>query len=57
MLEEELKLQKPPHDDLKDALSIAVNECVAPLKRRNQERTNNVVKLSRFGGQRRSRKA
>tara|TARA_R110002096_G_scaffold163951_3_gene331551 strand:+ start:1530 stop:3128 length:1599 start_codon:yes stop_codon:yes gene_type:complete len=54
MLEEELKLAKPPHDDLKDVLSIAVAECVAPLKRKGaQKRSSNVVQLSRFGGRRR----
>ena len=54
MLEEELKLAKPPHDDLKDVLSIAVAECVAPLKRRGADkRTSNVVQISRFGGRRR----
>jgi len=58
LLEEELKLLKPPHDDLKDVLSIAVAECVAPLKRKgNMKKHNNVVNLSRFGGMRRSRRS
>jgi predicted phage terminase large subunit-like protein len=54
LLEEELKLAKPPHDDLKDVVSIAVAECVAPLKRDGLgRRTNNVVQAhSRFGGTR-----
>lgn len=57
LLEEELKLAKPPHDDLKDTLSIAVSECVAPLKRRHGTgKPNNVVKLSKYGGSRRGRR-
>jgi hypothetical protein len=57
MLEEELKLAKPPHDDLKDTLAIAVAECVAPLKRRGLERQHsNVIPMSRFGGGRRTRR-
>ncbi len=58
MLEEELKLRHPPHDDLKDTLAIAVAECVAPLKRRGLEKkSNNVIQLSRFGGSRRGKRA
>ena len=58
LLEEELKLAKPPHDDLKDALAIAVAECVTPLKRRHQQtKTGNVISLSRFGGARRGRRS
>jgi len=30
LLEEELVLQKPPHDDIKDALTNAIEICVAP---------------------------
>jgi len=57
LLEEELKLAKPAHDDLKDVLAIAVSECVAPLKRRGlQKKTGNVIPMSRFGGQRRGRR-
>lgn len=53
MLEEELKLAKPPHDDLKDVLAITVAECIAPLKKRGMEkRSTNVVNISRFGGRR-----
>jgi len=56
LLEEELKLAKPPHDDLKDALAIAVAECVAPLKRRERVAKNNIIQAtSRFGGSRRGR--
>ena len=59
LLEEELKLLKSPHDDLKDVLSIAVSDAVAPLKRRdNMSRAGNVISAhSRFGGARRGRRA
>lgn len=57
LLEEELKLAKPPHDDLKDVLSIAVAECQAPLKRKGLlKRTGNVIPMSRFGGLRRGKR-
>lgn len=57
LLEEELKLAKPPHDDLKDVLAIAVSECVAPLKRKHgTKKQGNVIQLSRFGGGRRGRR-
>ena len=57
LLEEELKLLKPPHDDLKDTLAIGVAEAVAPLKRARREReSNNVIRLSRYGGSRRGRR-
>jgi hypothetical protein len=56
LLEEELKLLKPPHDDLKDALAIAVSDCTAPLRKRERTtRESNVIRLSRFGGARRGR--
>jgi len=57
LLEEELKLAKPPHDDLKDTLAIAVAECVAPLKLRGgMKRSGNVIQLSKYGGGRRGRR-
>lgn len=57
LLEEELKLAKPPHDDLKDTLAIAVSECVAPLKRRGSQKSDsNIIQLSRYGGGRRGRR-
>lgn len=58
-LEEELILSRPAHDDLKDALAGAVALCVTPLRRgRAKKKTNNnVVRLSRFGGSRRGRRA
>jgi len=57
MLEEELKLAKPAHDDLKDVVSIAVAECVAPLKKQGvARRTGQVVQMSRFSSGRRRRR-
>lgn len=52
-LEEELILQRPPHDDLKDGLTSAVDIAIAPIKRRRHgqhESNSNVVYHSRFGG-------
>lgn len=51
MLEEELVLARPPHDDLKDALA-AVVEIAIPPKARKESRTpkNNIIYHSRFGG-------
>lgn len=34
LLEEELQLVFPPHDDIKDALTTAVNACIAPIDQR-----------------------
>lgn len=50
-LEEELKQERPKHDDLKDALASAVSIAIPPAKRRNTtEMTSNVITHSRFGG-------
>tara|TARA_R110002153_G_scaffold1367_2_gene7026 strand:+ start:3165 stop:4712 length:1548 start_codon:yes stop_codon:yes gene_type:complete len=51
MLEEELVLARPPHDDLKDALA-AVIETAIPPKTRREGRTQktNVIHHARFGG-------
>lgn len=58
LLEEELKLARPPHDDLKDAVAMAVSRCVKPLQSRTRTTSRNVIKASnRFGGARRSRRA
>ena len=38
LLEEELVLQKPPHDDIKDALSSVIEMCVAPTTLMLQEK-------------------
>lgn len=50
-LEEELTMAKPAHDDIKDALTAAIDICVAPMARRNTGQTKgNVIYNSRFGG-------
>lgn len=50
-LEEELTLAKPPHDDIKDGLTAAIDIAVAPMQRRaSKERSSNVIFHSRFGG-------
>lgn len=51
MLEEELILARPPHDDIKDALAAAVEILIKPQTR--ARRTDNVVQIQpnrRFGG-------
>jgi hypothetical protein len=52
ILEEELIVQNPAHDDVKDALAAAIDFAVAPLNayRIMKENTSNVVFHSRFGG-------
>lgn len=51
VLEEELILARPPHDDVKDALANAVEIAVKPKKRLNTESTSNIVSFHpRFGG-------
>lgn len=50
-LEEELMLEKPPHDDIKDALTAAVDIATPPMSRGNKMRRTNVLQFnSRFGG-------
>lgn len=52
VLEDELMLAKPPHDDVKDALASAVDIAVPPVGMHSRERSNsgNVIYHSRFGG-------
>lgn len=51
LLEEELVLQNPPHDDIKDALAAAIDGCVAPsFQRRQSELPSAVQYHTRFGG-------
>lgn len=52
VLEEELVLARPPHDDIKDALAAVVEIAIKPKRSRELEDTNsNVIKFaSRFGG-------
>jgi hypothetical protein len=52
MLEEELVLARPAHDDIKDALACAVEIAVKPKRARDSEDSySNVIKFNpRFGG-------
>lgn len=49
-LEEELVSRRPPHDDVKDALTAAIDVSVAPKINTHKRRRSNVVFDSRFGG-------
>ena len=50
-LEEELLMEHPEHDDIKDALAAVVEIATPPAKRRNVNNANNgVVWNTRFGG-------
>jgi hypothetical protein len=52
-LEEELVMSNPPHDDIKDCLSIAVQAAVAPstaFSRPRNEQAKMFTSHSRFGG-------
>ena len=52
VLEEELVLARPPHDDIKDALASAVEIAIKPKRSRylEDDKTNVVQFNSRFGG-------
>lgn len=51
ILEEELILARPPHDDVKDALASAVSGAVKPKERSMDTTRNNIVQFHpRFGG-------
>lgn len=52
LLEEELLLQNPPHDDIKDTLSSVIPMLVPPtgMQRRSRDRGGNIVFNTRFGG-------
>lgn len=51
VLEDELVMNKPPHDDVKDALASAVEIAVAPKARKVKEQARNKLLFnSRFGG-------
>jgi hypothetical protein len=51
VLEEELVLQNPPHDDVMDALATAIEKSVKPARAMRSRRTEgNVIWNSRFGG-------
>lgn len=50
LLEEEIILARPPHDDIKDALTAAIDIAIPPVKAAQFRRKNNVYYDSRFGG-------
>lgn len=50
LLEEELTMRRPPHDDIKDGLANACEIAVAPKSYGNTQRDNVVVYNKRFGG-------
>lgn len=50
VLEEELRLRKPPHDDVKDCLASVVDFAVAPTFYRQTEKLQAVSYNNRFGG-------
>ena len=52
ILEEELLMRFPPHDDVKDALAAAVDVSSPPLKRRSRNRSqvNTERSTGKFGG-------
>jgi hypothetical protein len=51
MLEEELLLARPPHDDIKDSLANAIDISVVPKDRKERSRPDNVLRFNkRFGG-------
>lgn len=52
LLEEELKYKHPPHDDIEDALTAAVDVAVAPSRMigRSYSKVANLSAHPRFGG-------
>lgn len=51
LLEEELRFENPPHDDLKDGLTIAVLAAKPPSRQiQHETQTSNVVYHKKFGG-------
>jgi phage terminase large subunit-like protein len=50
VLEEELVLARPPHDDIKDCLASVVEIAVPPKSRRGREKKNVITFNKRFGG-------
>ena len=49
-LEEELILERPPHDDVKEALANAVNIAIIPRSYANKSNVTSIQYHSRFGG-------
>lgn len=51
ILEEELILERPPHDDLADALGMALEDAKPPMKQRQfLDKEHKVITDARFGG-------
>lgn len=50
LLEEELVLRRPPHDDIKDAMASAISIAKAPAQHHIREQNNPIVYHARFGG-------
>ncbi len=50
LLEEELLMAKPPHDDIKDALTAAIDISLAPKSNTTRKKTNNIIFHNRWGG-------
>lgn len=50
VLEEELRMQHPEHDDCKDALAAVVETAYGPAKHRNRSESRKVIYNTRFGG-------
>lgn len=51
LLEHELIMSRPEHDDIKDALSMAVSIAIPPMKRRNRgDKITRINSHPRFGG-------
>lgn len=51
VLEEELVMARPAHDDIKDCLASVLEIAIAPKTNVHKERPNNVIKFNRrFGG-------
>jgi hypothetical protein len=50
ILEEELILKHPPHDDVKDALTSAIEISIPPRRQHVQQVDDKVIYNTRFGG-------
>jgi hypothetical protein len=51
LLEDEIILAKPPHDDIKDALTAVIDIAVAPKANSHRKKqTTNIIYNNRFGG-------
>ena len=52
ILEDELVSNRPPHDDIKDALASAIEIAIKPTMNlsRNKDQSSNVIYHPRFGG-------